>query len=244
MNQPTQFFMTSWLCGISQRLVLTVLVAVTVSGCSGLINRTVDNVSTNLVDSIMNQDDPETVRQAMPAYLILVDSFVQGDPPKTSSLRSASSLYAAFGSTFVNDEERASKLTARAWRYGQQALCQRFEVDCEVRKIGFEEWDTFLAARKTNEVPALFDFATAWLAFLQAHSSDFVTLAELPKAQSLVERLAEINDGHEATNINLYLGILNSLRPPALGGDFDAAQNYFQQAIDLSDGKDLSLIHI
>ena len=241
MNQPTQFFMTSWLCGISQRLVLTVLVAVTVSGCSGLINRTVDNVSTNLVDSIVNQDDPETVRQAMPAYLILVDSFVQGDPPKTSSLRSASSLYAAFGSTFVNDEERASKLTARAWRYGQQALCQRFEVDCEVREIGFEEWDTFLAARKTNEVPALFDFATAWLAFLQAHSSDFVTLAELPKAQSLVERLAEINDGHEATNINLYLGILNSLRPPALGGDFDAAQSYFQQAIDLSDGKDLGV---
>ena len=241
MNQPTQFFMTSWLCGYSQRLVLTVLVAVTVSGCSGLINRTVDNVSTNLVDSIMNQDDPETVRQAMPAYLILVDSFVQGDPPKTSSLRSASSLYAAFGSTFVNDEERASKLTSRAWRYGQQALCQRFEVDCEVREIGFEEWDTFLAARKTNEVPALFDFATAWLAFLQAHSSDFVTLAELPKAQSLVERLAEINDGHEATNINLYLGILNSLRPPALGGDFDAAQSYFQQAIDLSDGKDLGV---
>ncbi len=245
MNQPTQFFTTNWFCGYSlrlvQRLALAVLVVVTVSGCSGLINRTVDNVSTNLVDSIMNQDDPETVRQAMPAYLILVDSFVQGDPPKTSSLRSASSLYAAFGSTFVNDEERASKLTSRAWRYGQQALCQRFEVDCEVREIGFEEWDTFLAARKTNEVPALFDFATAWLAFLQAHSSDFVTLAELPKAQSLVERLAEINDGHEATNINLYLGILNSLRPPALGGDFDAAQSYFQQAIDLSDGKDLGV---
>ena len=241
MNQPTQSFITSWFCGYLHRLGFALVIATLMSGCSGLINRTVDNVSTNLVDSIMNQDDPETVRQATPAYLILVDSFVQGDPPKTSSLRSASSLYAAFGSTFVNDEERASKLTARAWRYGQQALCQRFEVDCEVRNIGFDEWDTFLAARKTNEVPALFDFATAWLAFLQAHSSDFVTLAELPKAQRLVERLAEINDGHEATNINLYLGILNSLRPPALGGDFDAAQNYFKQAIELSDGKDLGV---
>jgi len=198
-------------------------------------------VSENLVDSILDQDDPETVRQAVPAYLILLDSFVQGDPTKTSSLRSTSSLYAAFGSTLVNDTERASKLTARGWQYGQQALCIKFDVDCEIRTVGFEDWDAFLAARGTPDAPALFDFATAWLAYLQAHSSDFVTLAELPKAQKLVERLAEINDGHEEINVNLYLGILNSLRPPALGGDFDAAQEYFQQAIDLSDGKDLSV---
>ena len=231
MNQPTQFFFGNWCGSHSGRLVFALIIILTASGCSTLINRTVDGVSTNLVDSIMNQDDPETVRQAMPAYLILVDSFVQGDPPKTSSLRSASSLYAAYGSTFVDDEVRASKLTARAWSYGQQALCQSFDVNCEVRDINFDEWDAFLAERKTEEAPALFDFATAWLAFLQAHSSDFVTLAELPKAQRLVERLAEINEGHEETNINLYLGILNSLRPPALGGDFDAAQN-------------LSLIHI
>ena len=241
MNQPIQTFISSRFSRYSQRLVFSLVMAALVSGCSVLINRTVDGVSQNLVDSILDQDDPETVRQAMPAYLIMLDSFVQGDPPKTSSLRSASSLYAAFGSTLVEDEKRASRLTARAWRYGQQALCQRYDVNCEIREVGFDEWDAFLAARNTGDAPALYDFATAWLAFLQAHSSDFVTLAELPKAQKLVERLAEINDGYEAININLYLAILNSLRPPALGGDFETAQNYFQQAIDMSDGKDLAV---
>ena len=135
MNQPTQFFFGNWCGSHSGRLVFALIIILTASGCSTLINRTVDGVSTNLVDSIMNQDDPETVRQAMPAYLILVDSFVQGDPPKTSSLRSASSLYAAYGSTFVDDEVRASKLTARAWRYGQQALCQRFDVNLSLIHI-------------------------------------------------------------------------------------------------------------
>lgn len=120
-------------------------------------------------------------------------------------------------------------------------MCQDYDVSCEIREVGFEEWETFLTARNTDDAPALYDFATAWLAFLQAHSSDFVTLAELPKAQKLVEILSQINDGYEEVNINLYLGILNSLRPPALGGDFDAAQKYFQQAIDLSEGKDLSV---
>ena len=241
MNQITKTFIVNRVCRYLQRLFFALTIAATTSGCSSLINRTVDGMSADLVTAIMDQDDPETVREAVPAYLIMLDSFVQGDPPKTASLRNASTLYAAFGSALVKDETRASKLTSRAWRYGQQALCQDYDVSCEIREVGFEEWETFLTARNTDDAPALYDFATAWLAFLQAHSSDFVTLAELPKAQKLVEILSQINDGYEEVNINLYLGILNSLRPPALGGDFDAAQKYFQQAIDLSEGKDLSV---
>lgn len=224
----------------SSFLIATILVAL-LSGCSTLINRTVDGVSENLVTSIMDQDDPQTVREAIPAYLILLDSFVQGDPENISSLRSTSNLYAAFGSTLVDDADRSSKLTARAWRYAQQALCLEYEIDCEIRMVGFEDWDAFLADRESSDAPALFDFGTAFLAFLQAHSSDFVTLAELPKAQMLVERLADISDDFEQVNINLYLGILNALRPPALGGDFEAAQGFFQRAIELSDGKDLGV---
>lgn len=222
-------------------MVFTLLISALISGCSTIINRAVDDVSSNLVTAILDQDDPETVRQAVPAYLIMLDSFTQGETPESNSLRQASSLYAAYGSALVEDDTRSSRLTSRAWQYGQQALCQEYEINCELREVGFDEWDTFLAARNTEDAPALYDFATAWLAFLQAHSSDFVTLAELPKAQKLVERLAQINDGHEAVNINLYLGILNALRPPALGGNFDAAQKYFEEAIDLSDGKDLGV---
>jgi len=228
-------------CQLALRWLAALVIVSVASGCTTIINRTVGGVSDNLVTSILDQDDPQTVREAVPAYLILLDSFVQGDPENVSNLRATSSLYAAFGSTLVDDEDRASKLTTRAWQYGQQALCLEYPIDCEVRKVGFEDWGTFLEARETDDAPALFDFATSFLAFLQAHSSDFVTLAELPKAQMLVERLAEVNDGHEEVNVSLYLGILNALRPPALGGDFDAAQKYFQQAIDLSEGKDLGV---
>lgn len=222
------------------RWLPVLLMAVLASGCSTLVNKTVGGVSQNLTTAILGQDDPETVRQAVPAYLILLDSFVAGDPENASSLRSTSVLYAAYGSTLVDDPERASKLTSRAWDYGQRALCLEYEVDCEIRSVGFDDWDNFLESRASDDASALFDFASAWLAFLQAHSSDFVTLAELPKAEVLLERLEQINDGFEEANINLYLGILKSLRPPALGGDFDAAQEFFLKAIDVSDGKDLN----
>lgn len=222
------------------RLLLAVLLAALVSGCSTLVNRSVSGVSQNLTSAILDQDDPETVRQAVPAYLILLDSFVAGNPENAASLRRTSALYAAYGSTLVNDPTRSSKLTARAWDYGQRALCLQYDVDCDIRSVGFDSWGSFLEQRQSDDAPALFDFATAWLAYLQAHSADFVTLAELPKAEVLMERLEQINDGYEQANINLYLGILKSLRPPALGGDLEAAREFFLKSIELSDGKDLS----
>ena len=225
---------------VAARLLPALLLVAWTSGCSTLMNRAVSGVSENLTTSILDQDDPETVRQAVPAYLILLDSFVAGDPEDAAGLRRTSALYAAYGSTLVDDPERASKLTGRAWDYGQRALCLEYKIDCEIRSVQFDDWSSFLESRNTDDAPALFDFASAWLAFMQAHSSDFVTLAELPKAEALLETLEQINEGYEEANINLYLGILKSLRPPALGGDFDAAQGYFLKAIELSDGKDLN----
>lgn len=222
------------------RCLIVLLLVTLSSGCSTIIDRSVSRASQNLTTAILDQDDPETVRQAVPAYLILLDSFVAGDPDNTTNLRSTSTLYAAYGSTLVDDPVRAAKLTARAWDYGQQALCLEYEIECEIRSVGFDDWNSFLKARNSDDAPALFDFASAWLAFLQAHSSDFVTLAELPKAEALLETLEQINDGYEQANINLYLGLLKSIRPPALGGDFEAAQQYFLKAIDLSGGSDLN----
>ena len=225
---------------VPSRILVALLMVSLLSGCSLVINRTVGGFSKNLTSAVLDQNDPETVRQAIPAYLVLLDSFVQGDPENASSLRRASTLYSAYGSTLVDDPDRASKLTSRAWNYSQKSLCLEFKIDCEIRSVGFDDWNTFLEARSEKDVPRLFDFGTSWLAFLQAHSSDFVTLAELPKAQKLIETLDQINNGFEEVNISLYLGILNSLRPPALGGDFDTAQKFFEQAIEMSEGKNLT----
>ena len=39
----------------------------------------------------------------------------------------------------------------------------------------------------------------------------------------------------------MYLGILNTLRPPALGGKPDVARYWFERGIELSEGRDLSI---
>ena len=39
----------------------------------------------------------------------------------------------------------------------------------------------------------------------------------------------------------MYLGILNTLRPPALGGKPEVGRAYFEQALVLTGGRDLSV---
>ena len=57
-------------------LILAVL-ALFASGCASLVTR---NMANNLSQAILNQDDPDTVREGAPAYLLLVDGLIEGSP--------------------------------------------------------------------------------------------------------------------------------------------------------------------
>lgn len=216
------------------------LTAMLLAGCSSIIDNAVDDVATNLTRSMMDQDDPETVRQAAPAYLLMLDSFVQGDPDNPSMLYNTAALYSAYGSVFVDEPERSRKLTGRAWNYAQRALCLEYRQACDIQSISFDDWNAFLAGLGPRDAEAMFGVATSWLSYVQANASDYAVLAQLPKAEALLNRLGEINDGYEEGNITLYLGVLNSIRPAALGGNPGKGQAYFEKAIELSEGTDLS----
>lgn len=221
------------------RRVVGVLLLLLLGGCGSIIDNAVDDMAANLTRSMMDQDDPETVRQAAPAYLLMLDSFVQGDPDNPSMLYNTAALYSAYGGVFVDDPVRAQKLTARAWSYVQRALCIEYDDACNISSITFDDWNVFLADRSPKDAEALFGVATSWLAFVRANASDYAVLAQLPKAEALLNRLGDINDGYEEVNITLYLGVLNSIRPAALGGNPEKGQVYFKKAIELSEGTDL-----
>jgi hypothetical protein len=81
-----------------------------------------NGMATNLSAAIMNQDDPETVRDGAPAYLLMLDSFIEGAPEDASMLGAAAELYAAYGVIFVEDQQRADRLTSRALSYSQRKM--------------------------------------------------------------------------------------------------------------------------
>ena len=50
------------------------------------MNRATQRMADNLSNAMLNQNDLETVRAGSPAYLIMIDSLIQGDPENPSIL--------------------------------------------------------------------------------------------------------------------------------------------------------------
>ena len=92
-----------------------------------------NDMAANLNAAIMNQNDPETVRDGAPAYLLMLDSFIEGAPDNAAMLGAAAELYAAYGVIFVEDKQRADRLTNRALSYGHQSLCASNKSACGIQ---------------------------------------------------------------------------------------------------------------
>jgi len=195
----------------------------------------------NLSMAILNQDDPELVRDGAPAYLLLLDSFVAGSPGNEAALSAAAKLYAAYGAVFVDDPNRARKLTFRARSYGQRALCAANKSGCGIWELPYEAYVAALGDLNKKDAAALYTFAVSWIAYIQAHSDDWGALARLPQVQATMVRVQELDPQYEQSNVEHFLALLHTIRPPALGGDFEAGIAHYQRAISLSGGKDLSI---
>lgn len=226
--------------GIAPLLVLLVA-ALMLSGCKTLMSNVTGGMATNLTDAMLNQDDPETVRDGAPAYLLMLDSFVQGSPDDVAMLSAAAELYAVYGVIFVDDPERARRLTGKSFVYAQRALCNSNPSACGLEGMRLQDAGPHLDEIGSKDVPALYTFGLSWLAFIQTHSSEATALAKLPQATMVMERTRELDPNFKASDVELYLAILNTFRPPALGGDFPVGKRHFEKALELSGGRDLNI---
>lgn len=206
------------------------------SGCAGLAG---ERLARNLSTAMLEQTDPELVRTGVPAYLLLLDSMLLEDPDNPGLLMAGAELYGAYAGSLVKEAERRRQLSAKALDYAERSLCLTAPAVCAKRSGDF---DSFVQA--VREVPAsqakvLYVYGAALSGWIQANAGDWRAVAELPRAKSLMERLAELDPGLEHGRAFLYLGVMDSQIPAALGGKPEQARAWFEQAIRLSGGRDL-----
>lgn len=221
------------------RASLLLLASVSLGGCASLLSSAATGLADNLSTAILNQDDPETVRAGAPSYLLLLDSFVEGNPDDPDILAASATLYATYGAVFAEDEVRASRLTSRARRYALKAMCESYSPACGWPDATYDEFVATLDGIGPKRADYLYTYGFASLAFLRAHSSDVNSIAELPQIEALLEHYLDISGDAVNSNAYTYMGILLTLRPPAAGGEPERAREYFEKAIALTDGKDL-----
>jgi hypothetical protein len=215
--------------------------SVLLSGCASVVTSATSGLAENLSQAILNQNDPETVEDGAPAYLLMLDSFVESSPDDPAMLGAAAELYAAYGVLFVDDPERATRLTARAQDYGQRALCATNGGACGIEELRYPEYLAALEALRPGDVSALYTYSLAWFASIRARSGDMNALSQLPRAEAALRRVKALDPSYEEAKVAHYLAVLSTLRPPALGGKFDEGRELFERAIALTEGRDLSI---
>ncbi|MCL4792285.1 MAG: TRAP transporter TatT component family protein, partial [Gammaproteobacteria bacterium] len=76
----------------------------------------------------------------------------------------------------------------------------------------------------------------------RTHGEDWEALAELPRIEAVLNRLLVISADSDAALVNTYLGVLNTLRPAALGGQPERGRMYFERALALTERRDLGVL--
>jgi hypothetical protein len=211
------------------------------TGCASLMSSAAGGLADDLEAAVLNQTDPETVRDGAPAYMLLLDSFLESSPDDPELLSAAAGLYASYGAVFADDPARAARLTERAREYAARAMCIRRDDTCGWPGMPFDKFSATLPGLAPQHADTVYSYAMASLASIRTHSDDWNALAELPQMEALLARYLELSGGRNQAQVYTWLGILATLRPSALGGEPEQGRAYFERAIELSGGRDLSV---
>ncbi len=196
-------------------------------------------ISANLPYGLLDSDDPQLVGAALPAYMVTVDGLLVTWPDDEKLLRSAASLYGAYATLVPTTTERAAHYSDRSLGYALRAACAERDDACDLQGIDFDAFEKWLADCDDDELPMLYALGGAWAGFLQTHSNDMSAIAELPRVRALFARVVALDSSYEKGMPQMYLGVINSLLPPALGGKPDVAKQYFEESVRLSGGHNL-----
>ena len=187
----------------------------------------------------MNQDDPATVRDGAPAYLLMIDGLIEGDPRNENLLLAGAKLYGSYTSTFVNDEARAQRLSSKSLDYARRAVCLELEEVCLASAQKLEFFKDSIEDTSPVDLRLMYAYAVAWAGWIQINSADWNAVADLSKVTALFERCLELDEAHDRGGAHLYLGVIKSLVPAALGGNPELARAHFERARSLSAGENL-----
>lgn len=209
------------------------------SGCSFFISSAALEMTANLSQTISNSNDLKTVEAGAPAYLLMLDSLLASNPDDGPLLRAGASIYTAYADVFVKNEDRAKKMTDKSLDYALRAACAYDSSFCSFRSISFEDFKQQILKCSLKDVPALFTLGSSWAAWIRSHRNDWNAVAEIARVETIMQRIVEIDERYQDGAAHVYLGILASFLPPALGGRLDVGRQHFERALEISGEKNL-----
>jgi len=224
------------------RLGLFLSLTLVLAGCAAIVSNATQGLAKGVSTAMLNQNDPELVRDGAPAFMLMLDGAVSADPENVVLLLSASRLYGVYAGVFVVDNpERTRRLALRARDYAGRALCAARPAHCAMLDLAFDPFQRKLKTFGSDDLDTLFAYAASWVGWISAASGDWHAIAQLPKVREILEYVLLHEDNQEKPEVLMYLGVLDAQLPPAAGGKPEQARRYFERAEAASEGHNLMI---
>ncbi|HVT32515.1 MAG TPA: TRAP transporter TatT component family protein [Rhodanobacteraceae bacterium] len=207
------------------------------AGCSTVVNKASQKLSDDLTAGILGQDDIELARAGIPSWLLFVDGLIDGDPRNPGLLLAGARLYGAYAGGFVQDPERAQRLSQHGFDYAKRATCLSLAALCTTLDQPFEPFQAEVAKAGAKDIGTIYILATAWAGRIQSRSGDWNAIADIPRVQALLDRVVALDANYRDGEPYMYLGVMATLRPASLGGKPEEGKADFEKALALSGGR-------
>jgi hypothetical protein len=224
---------------LNKKALLLLLCLVNITGCSFFITSVTDDLDHNLITVILNHNDPETVAEAIPAYLLMLEALIEKSPESEELLASTSSLYSSYAILIPENQERLQHLSSKALHYGFRFACVHRDDFCQINTLKFDAFEEIIQTVELKDIPALYTAGSAWASWIQANTDNWDAVAQLPQVKAIMKRIVALDETYKKGSAHIYLGVLETYLPPAMGGDPDAGKFHFERAIALSEQKNL-----
>jgi hypothetical protein len=217
------------------------------SACGLTREVAVDSVTPILVstlESTFRDPDLETVREGVPANLLLLRGMAEEYPDRRDLRELAAQSYFSFGMAFVEDSEpdRAELLYQEGWRLGREYLEEvAWFQEAEAQKPVPDE--ETLSEIEKSDVPLLFWTLVNWMRWVSLNLDDPAAVAMIPRIELYLDRVIELDGTYYEGLPYAMLASIQGFRPQMLGGKPDESQRNFQEAFRIS-GNRMLLFHV
>lgn len=212
-------------------LLPALLLPMLLSSCSTLISNTLVEPT---VANLQKQTDLELVCEGSPAYLLMIDSLIAGNPENKNLLRSGAKAYSGYLSSMEecgHNQARIKVVAEKSKLYGTSLLAHYLPLEPGTEQT---EFDTEVAALRKGQVEDVFWGSLAWLSWIQAQQGAPGAMIDLIKVEKIMGRILELDPEYELGSPHLFFGAYYATRPPMFGGDPDKSQQHFEQALTIS----------
>jgi hypothetical protein len=222
-KEEVRFTQTAIVC-------LSLALLFSLSSCSSLLTGMIEPT----VGNLQKQTDLDLVCEGAPAYLLMIDSMIASDPDNPSLLQIGAKSYSAYVAAMTecgSSDGRIAAIADKARLYGTALLGRVLPI---TSADSLDALHKALQGRSTTDVPELFWGALAWTTWIQHQHGSPASIADSVKVETIMLRLAELDDTFQQGSVHLFFGGYYAARPQMFGGRPDLSRIHFEKALAIS----------